>query len=325
MFFTMLVLVIDVANMQAMFMLAGFFALPSLGKRGVNSFLKDKTFRIGLPWAFGAIFLAPPITYLIYVSRDIPVSYLDFIRRDFWGPLYQQSVYWFLGILFLLFVLLALAYAAVLRLRALTQQVVQPGWKLWLGFGLLMTAATFLIGLIYPLDWWSRAGIFMLQPVRVPLYLGYFVLGIVAWRQGWFTAGGFKPEVAPWVLAAGFSGLVYLALRMLGPQLPGINLTWALTAITFNLFCLTGIIAGIAVLRQVANTDRAPWGSLTANSYGMYYVHPIILYPLAYLFTRFTLPLAIKFTLVVGIAILLSWGFSALVLKKVPVVRNIFK
>lgn len=324
-FFTLLVLAIDVANMQAMFMLAGYFALPSLRKRGARGFLKDKALRIGLPWAFGAIFLAPLVTYLIYVIREIPVGYLDFWRGDFWGPLYQQSAYWFLGVLFLLFVLVALGYAAIPRLQGLAQEVVQPGWKLWLGFGLLMIAATFLIGLVYPLDGWNRAIIFMVQPVRVPLYLGYFVLGIIAWRQGWFTPDGIKPEVAPWVLVAGFSGLGYLALRILGPQLPGLNLRWALTAITFNLFCLAAIIAGIAVLREVANTNRGAWGSLSANSYGMYYIHPLILFPIAYLFTAVNIPLAIKSSLVILLAILLSWAFSALVLKKVPGVREIFR
>ena len=47
--FTQLVLLIDVPIMPILFFLAGYFALPSLQKRGVKLFLKEKFVRIGIP------------------------------------------------------------------------------------------------------------------------------------------------------------------------------------------------------------------------------------------------------------------------------------
>jgi glucans biosynthesis protein C len=82
------VLLLDVPIMPILFFLAGYFALRSLQKRGTWLFLKDKLVRIGIPWIFGALFLAPLITYMIYFSRGMPTSFLEFWRTDFWTKLY---------------------------------------------------------------------------------------------------------------------------------------------------------------------------------------------------------------------------------------------
>jgi len=89
------VLVLDVPLMLIMFFIAGFFACPSLTERSVTVFVKGKILRLGLPWAAGIFIFAPLVTYLIYYSRNVPVSFGRFYTVDFWGPLYQQSVYWF--------------------------------------------------------------------------------------------------------------------------------------------------------------------------------------------------------------------------------------
>src|SRR5512145_1854502 len=68
-FFTGLVLVVDVPIMLIMFFLAGYFTPASLAKRGPQAFLRDKVVRIGLPWLFCSLVLAPPTAYMIYYSR----------------------------------------------------------------------------------------------------------------------------------------------------------------------------------------------------------------------------------------------------------------
>jgi len=58
-FFTMLVLLIDVPIMQIMFFISGYFAMPSLQKRGSASFLKDKCIHIGIPWVLVPCYWRP--------------------------------------------------------------------------------------------------------------------------------------------------------------------------------------------------------------------------------------------------------------------------
>ncbi len=322
--FTQLVLLIDVPIMPILFFLSGYFALPSLQKHGTRAFLKGKFIHIGLPWIFGALVLAPLITYMIYFSRGVPVSFLDFWRTDFWGPLYEQSVYWFLGVLLLMFVVLAWLYEISARLREPRRSVL-PSGKIFAAFLALVSIDFVLISLSFSPDTWAHNYFLVYQPVRAPLYVGYFVLGIYAWRCCWFTPDGYKPELGPWGWACVLSGLAYLAYRWGVANAPDTTLPVKIgTALLYNVFCFTALIAGVALFQRTANSAGRVWSSLAATSYGIYYVHPLILFPLAYVFVGLSLPLLIKAPLLIGLAILLSWGVSALLLKRLPILRAMF-
>ena len=323
-FFTAVVLLVDVPIMQALFFIAGYFAYPSLAKRGSGAFIREKSIRIGLPWLVGVLLLAPPTAYMIYVSRGVPVSLGEFWTNEFWGPLYQQSVYWFLGILFLLFVLLGLAYAGSKQVQNLAQRDARPTWRLFAAFVILMTAGFLLMNLFFPLDTWSHIYIFMFQPLRLALYAGYFLLGLYGYLRGWFTAGGYRPGWT-WLLWFVVSGLLYLAYRVIipGPEQTTVLLKLG-NAILFNVFCLSALLAAVRIFERRVNGSDRFWRSQSRNSYGIYYVHPLFLYPLAYFFVPVTMSVFLKAPLVIAIAWLLSWGFSALVLTRLPGLRRIF-
>ncbi len=320
--FTALVLLIDVPIMLIMFFIAGYFAFPSLVKRNTGAFLKDKFIRVGLPWIFGALLLAPPTAYMIYYSRGVPMSFWEFWRTDFWGPVYQQSVYWFLGVLFLFFSLFSLVGR---RLQGLERVTTHPTWRLFLGFGGLMTLGFLLLNLIFPLDTWSHVYLFVFQPLRVPLYIGYFVLGIYAYHHRWFTQDGYMPRLSVWLPLWLGAGLLYLGYRFTIPaEAQTTIILKAGNAMLFNAFCLSSLLAGVALFKRYVNTDTLFWHSQANSSYGIYYVHPLILYPLALLFVSISLPLFFKAPLVILLGLLLSWAFSALVLRQLPLLRRVF-
>jgi len=325
-FFTMVVLLVDVPIMQMMFFASGYFAMPSLVKRGAGPFLRDKFMRIGLPWIFGALVLAPPTAYLIYYTRNVPMSLGQFWLTDFWGPLFQQSVYWYLGVLFLFFALLALVYATNSRLQSWVPANKPPTWQLFVGFVLLTAVASLLLNLVFPLDtWYTKLYLIVFQPVRSPLYVSYFLLGVYAYQRGWFTAEGYKPNVVVWVLLFVFSGIGYLGYRMTIPEPMQTTIVLkAITALLFNLFCLSSLMAGSAVFQQYVNGSNAFWQSQSRSSYGIYFIHPLILYPMVYLFVPLTISIYLKATIVTLLAWLLSWGVSALVLTRAPGLRRIF-
>jgi len=320
--FTQLVLLIDVPIMPIMFFIAGYFALPALQKRGTRQFLKDKAVRVGVPWVLGVLLLAPPTAYIIYWSRGVPKSLWEFWTSEFWSPqMFQQSVYWFLGILMLLFTLLAWAYEMSPRLRAAVPRPSQMAWRALGVFGALVTAIFLLVNLAFPIDAWSHNYLFVYQPVRAPLYLGYFSLGVYAYLRGWFTTEGFNPHGGPWGAAALLTGLGYLACRMT----PGTGLVpFVATGVLFNAFCLSALMAGVALFRRSVNGAGRFWHSQAANSYGIYYVHPLILYPLAYLLVAVGLPVGVKALLLIVSTMLLAWGVSALVLRRAPLLSDMF-
>ncbi len=51
------VMLCDVFMMPAMFLLAGYFALPSLLRKGQDAFARDKAKRVGIPWVVGTLIL----------------------------------------------------------------------------------------------------------------------------------------------------------------------------------------------------------------------------------------------------------------------------
>lgn len=327
-FFTLLVLLIDIPIMLIMFFVAGYFAWPLLTKRGSKAFIKDKFVRIGVPWLVGVFLLAPPTVYLIYYTRGAPITFLQFWATKFWGEAYQQSVYWFLGILLFFFLLLSLLDAISGQLQSARRQIVQPSWKLFVGFGGLMTLSMLLMNQLFPeVDtWFTHWYILVFQPLRVPLYIGYFVLGLYAYLHGWFTEAGYRPRLGLWGGLAILSGLLYLAYRMfIMPAVPQPTLLiQAGYAILFNTVCLSAFLAGAALFQQKVNYPGRVWRSLARCSYGIYFIHPLIVYPLAYLFVPVALPLLLKAPLVIVSGFLLSWAVSALVLTRTPLLRRAF-
>jgi glucan biosynthesis protein C len=322
-FFTMLVLVVDVPNMPALFFVAGFFALPSLQRRGLGGFVREKIVRLVIPWGLGVVFLAPLIAYMSYVSRDIPMGYLEFWSTDFWGPMFQQAVYWFLGVLFACFLVLAWVFAASTRLQASVVRVEQPRARLLAAFVALTAAGSILFSPSYGLDDWLPLGwLFVVQPARLAFYAGYFALGIYAERRGWFSATGFRPDLGPWGWGCVVAGIAYLGFRMSG--LPTTVPERAVAAILFAVFCLTAVIAGIAVFQRWINGAGRTWRTLSANSFGIYYVHPLILYPLAFLLLDLRVPALVKATILVLVTLAGSLAVSALVLKRLPGLRRVF-
>jgi glucans biosynthesis protein C len=319
-FFTGLVLLIDVPIMLIMFFLAGYFTYASLAKRGAGAFLRDKLVRIGIPWVFGCLVLAPPTAYMIFYSRRIPMSLGTFWATEFWGRSFQQSVYWYLGVLLLFFALTALLYVASRRFAAWQPSTVTPSWVFLGLFVLACSACSLAIGA--PLDRWSHVYLLVFQPARVPLYIGYFGLGLLAHQHGWFTAEGYAPRLLHWLPLCLVSGLVYLGWR-LTPAAPTF-LAKAITACLFNGFCFSSLLASVALFLAHADHEGSFWRSQARNSYGVYYLHPLILYPLALLFVPLAISIYLKAVAITLLAYLASWGLSAALLTRVPGLRRMF-
>jgi surface polysaccharide O-acyltransferase-like enzyme len=312
--FDALVVLLDVPLMPILFFISGYFALPTLTKRrSAKEFLKNKFKRVGFPWIFGSVILAPPITYMIYLSRSIPMSFVQFWSRDFWNPIiYQQSVYWFLGILFLMFSLLSLAYKLSKNIRMLQQKVAIPSSRVFVAFIVLVTVAFFFISLFYTPTDWRHCYIFVFQPVRVPWYIGYFILGMYAYQNAWFTSNGYKPNLSSFFISFTLSGMCYLASRFIIPAENKTLLMKSIEAVTFNVFCFFSVMFALTFFKQKINKQGQYWKSLAAAAYGIYYFHSLFLYPLALIFRQMPLIAFQKATIVILLAILLSWLLTVL-------------
>jgi len=320
-FFLAVVLLVDVPIMPILFFAAGYFALPSLRRRGVDGFLREKALRIGAPWLLGVVLLAPLETYMYDVSRHTGVDYLTFLTREFIGPLYQQSVYWFLGVLFACFVIAAWAWLASPRLRAAERRIELPTPTFFLGFVAATAAGSALFAGRYGPDDWQPS-VLVFQPARVAFYIGYFVLGACADRRGWFREDGYTPEIGPWAAGALVASVAYLGYR-LNVALDG-TATRAAADVLFSVFCLTAVMALLAIFRRRLNTGGPVRRLLGSNSFGVYYLHPLVLYPLAFVFVGVAIAPLAKVAVLVVVTLALSLAGSDLVLRRAPGLRRLF-
>ena len=64
--------------------------------------------------------------------------------------------------------------------------------------------------------------------------------------------------------------------------------------------------------------------TLADNAFGIYYVHPLVLYPGAWLLVGLAIPGPLKAVILLVVTIALSLAISAGVLRRAPVLRRMF-
>ncbi len=106
----------DVIMMPMLFFLAGMFVLPSLMRRGLKSFLIEKTYRLVIPFCVGVALLVPPQVYFSKLAKNAiseSMSYTDWWFTMFFGEHLWASAFWFLFVLLVYSLFLVLLNAVV--------------------------------------------------------------------------------------------------------------------------------------------------------------------------------------------------------------------
>ena len=322
---TIIVILTDVFVMPIMFFCAGYFTFVSLRKKGGASFWRDKHIRITLPWIFGVLVMAPLIAYSIYYTRKIPVSLGQFWMHDFWGNMFQQAHYWFLGMLLVFFLIAHLGAKLMPSIIKKETNVRKPSIVLPIGFIGLTAVAGLVMNQFVPQDYWYKnTYVLVFQPVRVFGLLAYFLLGIYAEKVSWFTEQGYKPSRISWSVLLVVSGALYVLYKLAVPEAKQVTLALqAGSAITFNFFCFSSLLAFLALFQKLCNKTTPLLSNFSSCSYAIYYVHQFFVISIIYACIPIQLPVLIKFIGVTIAATLLSWGVANL-MKRAPLLKNMF-
>ena len=320
--FLLWVLIADTFPMAALFFVSGYFAPASLARKGRGAFLRDKALRIGLPWVAGVLLIAPLFARATWRSLGLPLppSYGEFVRTVWLGPGYQQAHFWFLGVLLAFFLLFALVGPSFLRPPSPHRSPL-GSLALWWG---LSSGAFFLSCLRWHPDLWIPLGPFYFQPARIVSYLGAFLLGQRAWLDGWFARpapGGASLALSALAASASVLPVVLIPLRLSQGQSLYLRAAQAVAYSSAALFM--GLF--LLLLCQALLNRPSPMGQFLGQaSFGVYWLHQMILMPLAALLIPFDLPLAVKFALGLALTYGLSLALTAAILRRLPLLRRIF-
>jgi hypothetical protein len=311
----------DIFFMSLMFFLSGLFVWKSLERKGAGSFLRERVFRLGMPFVVAAALIAPLAYYPSYLLTGTSTGLAGFWQE--WRSLGN----WPAGPAWFIWVLLAFDCVAAALI------VLIPNWGAALGrrlagisrrpilfFTVLVSISALAyvpLDLIYgPMSWFSF-GPFVFQSSRPLHYLVYFLIGAGVGACG-FHEGLLAPEgklARRWILwcvAALVAFFTAAAIAIASYSAKGSPRMWGtIGGIGFALSCAASSFAFLSLFVRFAKTRSRVLDSLRDNAYGMYLIHYAFVSWLQFALLKAALPAIAKGSLVFLGTLALSWGVTA--------------
>ncbi len=315
--------------MSLFFMISGYFMPASFDRKGTGDFLHDRLWRFGIPLLFFFLLVIPVEHYAYFLNfrpyGDIsfPNYYLNYyfglgiMPGDWSGPAWPEMNFghlWFIEHL----LVFAFGYALLQRIRKTTcrPHTVAPGHKQIILLTLSIAIISSVVRIWYPIDRWiGFLGFIQVAFADVPRDLGWFIVGVIAYRRNWFLTMETKIGMAWLAIGITMAALCYI----LGP----LDLfPWSIYPVWESLLC-SGMCIGLTVLfRERLNFQNVLAKVFADNTYGIYLFHVPVLLALQYAAGGIPIGPMVKFLLVTAVTVPLTFAFSY-VLRKLPMTRTI--
>ena len=334
--FDMIVLATDSFFMAMFFFLSGLFVWPGIARKGPLNHLKDRLFRLGLPFVICA-FTVIPLAYYSFSLRQHPeVSFSDFWWKTITVGPWPSGPIWFLWVLFSFDVVACLLYRQSPNMLDPINRLSLHGRRrpaVFFAVMLAVTAAFYIPGRVhFGASNWFEFGPFSVQHGRVMLYATYFFfgagIGVQMMDRGLLAADGRMAKVSwDWLMLALVPycllwGLIFIKREILGnpPHLPD----WyeASYAICFTVFSVAIMFLILAYFLRFKHSGWSILDPMQADAYGMFLVHyPIALW-LQYWLFDYDLPAIVKATIGFVLTVALSWALTR-ALRQIPGAKRV--
>ena len=325
----------DVFFMALMFLIGGFFIIKGLQRKGPALFIRDRFYRLFVPFIVVVSSLILLAYYPAFLNGHpeggIKNFLVDFFTVEKWPP----GPPWFIWVLFLF----NLLYAGFSRLF-ISLTIGAGNYLLSLNdkpfrFAILFFAIAWL--LYVPASWifgaytWTGFGPFVFQKSRLLLYFGFFFMGTIMGTQepenGLFSSGsGFIKKWPVWLACCIFFYLLLIAVEYFFPHGSGVKGLgiWGDKIFYGSVYTLStcfSCIAFLTIFGKFATRPARLWNSLCENAYCIYLNHYIFVLWSQFELLHIDLPALVKFLITFIISLLLSW-MAAILLRKIPVVKT---
>ena len=310
----MMCIFFDTCMMPVIFLVAGYFAVPSLRKRSAGAFMMGKIKRLGLPWLVCILTVCPSIALFYQATRkglaetagfwDIWQEYLvDALSFPF-GVVpsmnqlmesngYTQHYMWFLSFLIVVNCLFAGVYALKkdwFAPRERSLDAVPQGARPTIILLVIVALSTalpnmavigfirFFLPQVTDMEPMMRLSPFIqIQPTRLIYYVFYFGLGVLAFRNDWFARGRFPGDLRTWLVSFPLLTVALFATYYMleyGPR--DMKPFFAAAVFLFQSFVgATVVFMSMALAMRWWNRPRQFDQDLTAHSYNIYIAHYI--------------------------------------------------
>jgi peptidoglycan/LPS O-acetylase OafA/YrhL len=339
--FDLVVLFNDSFFMAFMFFISGLFVRDSLARKGAAIFLRDRAWRLGVPYLVSVLVLMPIAYYPTFLRYHLPGT-TDFNFLHFWwhtltiGP-WPSGPAWFLWVLLALDVMAAAVWLVAPRMiQTLGQLAFSTRHRPMVAFVVFLivsTAAYMPMHLGFGDTDWLELGRFPLpiQTSRILLYATYFLAGVgvgaISLRSGLLAENG---ELARrWPIWFTFALVFYAAILVLVyahhnwvADFDSPPLLWNVAyGLAFAAFSAAMAFAVPAIFLRLAGSGRRLLDALQPSAYGVYLLHYIFIIWLQYAVYDLPLYAGAKFAIVFIGTLSMSWGLT-IILRKIPVIAR---
>jgi surface polysaccharide O-acyltransferase-like enzyme len=340
--FDLVVLFNDSFFMAYMFFISGLFVRDSLVRKGWAIFLRDRAWRLGVPFLISVLVLMPIAYYPTFLRYHLPGT-TDFNFLHFWwhtiaiGP-WPSGPAWFLWVLLALDAMAAALWAiAPGIIDALGRLVYAARNRPMLAFGVfvIVSIASYLpMHLAFGDISWLEPGRFPLpiQTSRILLYPAYFFTGVcvgaVNLRAGLLAENG---ELARrWPLWLAFACVFYVAILILVyahhnwvADFDTPPLLWKVGyGLAFAAYSAAMAFTVSAIFLRFTGAGLGLLDAMQPSTYGIYLLHYIFIIWLQYAVYDHPFPAVVKFAIVFAGTLSMSWGLT-LMLRKTPAVARL--
>lgn len=320
--------------MGFLFFIAGYFVPKAYDSKGPAKFLKDRAFRLGLPLLFFVFILQPVSICCIYLFdgpeapgfKDIFVHYMSNGR---WiggtGPL------WFCEALLIFCVGYVLFRLLEQKINSIKPDINSsdklPGKMAIIKFIAIIAVLSFLVRIPWP----NGTNFANLQFCYFSQYLFFFGAGTLAYRKDWLrrlpkSMGSF------WGWTALIGGMILWIVNIVfGGALKGNLVSYAGGIHWQSLVeCCREQLVGVGLsiffliwFRERFNQQGNMAKFFSANAFAVYLFHTPILIALSKVMIGLHIPLLLKFVVLTLISIAVTYTLSALIFRKIPLLKNI--
>ena len=318
--------------MGLLFLIAGFFVPGSYDKKGFYKFIKDRLVRLGIPTLIYTLAINPFIEYFLVGIHWKKVNsffdyYSDYITSfqfiEETGPL------WFAAALLIFSFIYACVRLVTSKSNMFNENELKtPETKQIIWLILLITICAFTIRQIYPFG----TDVFNFKLCFFSQYVVFFIVGIVAYRNGWFMKFDYKSSLR-WLKAALIPGaLAWLALMLFGGAVEGKfdslytgGLHWQSAA--YALWeSFTGVsmsIGLITLFREKFNKQKNFTKALSDNAFAVYVFHPPIVIGITLAMKSIALPPAVKILMAALVILPACFVTTHYLVRRVPLLKKV--
>ncbi len=311
--------------MALLFFISGYFAAPSVDRKGGRLFAKDRFIRLGLPTLLYMLVIGPLTQYFLshtWGTGGFVHQWFVHLRDGEW--LSNSGPMWFCAAL----LLFSLAYAWMApRIHAnWPNEPRLPGNSAIVSFVLLMALTTFITRILLP----EGRSILNMHPGDFPQYIAMFAAGVAAYRGQWLSQMPTR-FARRWFFAALGSSMPLLAALLVmryvihndGDSTGGFGLASAIRSLWEAFVCIGMSLGLVALYRRYLDRQGPAEKFLSDNAFAVYLFHPPVLIALAIAFHGIMAPPLVKAALLTVAAAMATYSVSAVVLRNIPLLRRI--